>query len=471
MGTGAVFGLREDTHMTGREYSLLGSIAPIAQLGWQPFSAWLIVKVPHRILMPSMILGWGIAETMTCLCHDFKTMMACRFFLGLFEAGCLPLFAIMTGQWYRRVEQPLRVSIWYSMNGTATIAAAALSYGLGHIKSSSLYSWQMLVIPTHWHEYPTNSLDSIYLFCGLLTVVTAPICYYFLDNDISEARFLTPIERLQGVERLRSNKSGDEKVHEFKWPQVWEAALDIKTWLWVVLAILPNLGSALPGVFGPLIIKGFGFDPYTTLLLNIPYGAMTLIVVIFACWVANRMKLKGIILAGFMIFPVIGCAMLYGLGREARMRPALLVAYYITSFLFAGNPILLAWSVGNTAGQTKKSVTMAFYQAGTSAGALIGPLLFTAEQAPEYHPAIGGVLGVFVAMMVLLGVQIANLMWLNKKQEKRRIANGKSAVILDRSMTTNVNLDAKTQEVEVFGDRAEILDLTDKENDEFVYVY
>lgn len=146
MGTGAVFGLREDTHMTGREYSLLGSIAPIAQLGWQPFSAWLIVKVPHRILMPSMILGWGIAETMTCLCHDFKTMMACRFFLGLFEAGCLPLFAIMTGQWYRRVEQPLRVSIWYSMNGTATMAAAALSYGLGHIHSSRLYSWQMLVI-------------------------------------------------------------------------------------------------------------------------------------------------------------------------------------------------------------------------------------------------------------------------------------------------------------------------------------
>ncbi|ELR09201.1 hypothetical protein GMDG_03778 [Pseudogymnoascus destructans 20631-21] len=213
MGTGAVFGLREDTHMTGRQYSLLGSIAPIAQLGWQPFSAWLIVKVPHRILMPSMILGWGIAETMTCLCHDFKTMMACRFFLGLFEAGCLPLFAIMTGQWYRRVEQPLRVSIWYSMNGTATMAAAALSYGLGHIHSSKLYSWQI-----------------IYLFCGLLTVVTAPVCYYFLDNDISTARFLTPTERLQGVERLRSNKSGDETVHEFKWPQVWE--LGIARCLW-----------------------------------------------------------------------------------------------------------------------------------------------------------------------------------------------------------------------------------------------
>lgn len=300
--------------------------------------------------------------------------------------------------------------------------------------------------------------------------MTAPVCYYLLDNDISEARFLTPMERLQGVQRLRTNKSGDEKFHEFKWHQVREAVLDIKTWLWVVLAILPNLGSALPGVFGPLIINGIGFDPYTTLLLNIPYGAMTIFVVILSCWVANRLKLKGVILAGFMIFPVIGCGMLYGIVRVPGNRPALLLAYYITSFLFAGNPILLAWAVGNTAGQTKTSVTMSFYQAGTSSGALIGPLLFTADQAPEYHPAIGGVLGVFIAMILLIVLQLLNLMRLNKKQAKRRVANGKSAIIVDRSMTTDLNIDERTEQ-EVLDDETQVLDLTDKENDEFVYVY
>jgi MFS family permease len=56
--------------------------------------------------------------------------MACRFLLGLFEAACLPLYAILTSQWYRRSEQPLRVAAWYSNNGTATIVAALLSYGL-----------------------------------------------------------------------------------------------------------------------------------------------------------------------------------------------------------------------------------------------------------------------------------------------------------------------------------------------------
>lgn len=143
LGYGATFGLEEDTGLTGNQYSLVGSIAPIAQLAWQPFSSFLIVKVPHRILMPTLVLGWGIAQTCMAACHNFGGLMATRFFLGLFEAGCLPLFSIITSQWYRRAEQPLRIAGWYSTNGLATIVAAALSVGLAHIQSHVLFSWQM----------------------------------------------------------------------------------------------------------------------------------------------------------------------------------------------------------------------------------------------------------------------------------------------------------------------------------------
>ncbi len=143
MGYGALFGLQEDTNLTGNQYSQIGSIAPIAQLAWQPFSSILIVKVPHRILMPVLCLGWGIAQTCMAACHNYGGLMATRFLLGLFEAGCLPLFSIITSQWYRRAEQPTRVAAWYCTNGAATIVASALSNGLGHIKSDVLHEWQM----------------------------------------------------------------------------------------------------------------------------------------------------------------------------------------------------------------------------------------------------------------------------------------------------------------------------------------
>jgi hypothetical protein len=74
--------------------------------------------------------------------------------------------------------------------------------------------------------------------------------------------------------------------------QAWEAVLDPKIWLWVVLAILPNMDSALPSVFGPLIIKGFGFDQYETVLLNLPFGFLTLAVVMGACWVVGSWKFE-----------------------------------------------------------------------------------------------------------------------------------------------------------------------------------
>jgi MFS family permease len=143
LGYAATFGLQKDTHLTGNQYSLVGSIAPIAQLAWQPVSSILIVKVPHRILMPTLVLGWGIAQSSMAACHSYSGLLATRFFLGLFEGSCLPLFSVITSQWYRRSEQPIRVAAWYSTNGLATIAASALSYGLGHIPSSTLQSWQM----------------------------------------------------------------------------------------------------------------------------------------------------------------------------------------------------------------------------------------------------------------------------------------------------------------------------------------
>lgn len=143
LGYGATFGMQTDTGLTGNQYSLVGSIAPIAQLCWLPFSTYLIVKVPPKILMPGMCLGWGIAQACMAAAHNFGGLMATRFLLGLFEAGCLPLFSVLTSQWYLRVEQPIRVAAWYGTNGIATIIAAALSYGLAHIKSDILESWQM----------------------------------------------------------------------------------------------------------------------------------------------------------------------------------------------------------------------------------------------------------------------------------------------------------------------------------------
>ncbi|KAH8689089.1 putative MFS transporter [Talaromyces proteolyticus] len=469
LGYGATFGLQKDTGLTGNQYSLIGSIAPIAQLAWQPFSSYLIVRVPHRILMPVLCLGWGIAQASMAACHNFSSLMAARFFLGLFEAGCLPLFSVITSQWYRRAEQPVRVAAWYGTNGLATIVAAGLSDGLAHIKSDVLKPWQI-----------------IFLFVGLLTIVSVPFIYWKLDNDIPSARFLTEEEKPMAVERLRANQTGTGS-REFKVKHVLEAFIEPKTWLWIGMSMLLNVGASVSNTFGPLILSGLGFDAYTTSLLNMPFGVMQLLVILLASFLAQKARLKGAVLALLMLPVVAGLAVLYAVPRTGNQGP-LLVGYYLLAFLFGGNPLIVTWIVGNTAGTTKKSFVVSAYNAASSAGNIVGPLLFNKKDSPAYHPGLRACLGIFIALVAVILLQWANLVFLNKLQEKKRVRNGKPAKMIDHSMQDQYhdfeenNSDAiiemgaaehdtaTAKPQERIGEQA-FLDMTDRDNDEFVYIY
>lgn len=132
----AIGGLQNDTHLVGNQFSLAGSMVPIAQLAWQPLSMILIIKVPPRLLLPVMMFGLGVAQVCAPAAHSFGALAADRFMLGLFDAGALPLLSIITGSWYRRWEQPLRIAAWYGATGVATMLGAILSYGFSRSSST-----------------------------------------------------------------------------------------------------------------------------------------------------------------------------------------------------------------------------------------------------------------------------------------------------------------------------------------------
>lgn len=306
-----------------------------------------------------------------------------------------------------------------------------------------------------------------------MTVVTAPFVYWKLDNDIPSARFLTEEEKPQAMERLRANQTGTGN-REFRMKHVAEAGIELKTYLWIGMAMLLNIGASVTNVFGPLILSGLGFDNYKTTLLNMPFGALQLIVILVASYLAQKARLKAAILAAFMLPVVAGLAILYAIPRNQSVQGALLAGYYLLAFLFGGNPLIVTWIVGNTAGTTKKSIVMSLFNAATSAGNIVGPLLFSEKDAPAYHPGLRACLGIFVALVAVVFIQWGNLVVLNRMQERRRVRNGKPAKMVDRSMMNQYQEEGAQEDGEdgeqQIGDNA-FLDLTDRENDEFVYIY
>ncbi|KAF9016943.1 MFS general substrate transporter [Hymenopellis radicata] len=461
LGYAATFGLKTDAHLVGNQYSTIGSLNAIAQLAWQPFSSYLLVRVKPRHLMPVIVSCWGIACCGIAASTSFGGLAANRFLLGLFEAACLPLFSILTAVWYRRAEQPLRVAIWYGTNGMGTIMASVFAYGFGSIKNPAIHHYQIL-----------------FLFCGLMTVLTGPLIYWRLDNSISEARFLTPEDRHKGVERLRANNTGTAATNTYKWYQVKEALLEIQTYLFFGMTLLLNVGASVTTVFGPLVLQGLGYDKYRTSLLNMPFGALQMLIIGAASYCTYHFRNKSVTICVFILPVIAGLAMLWALPRDNQ--GLLLFAYYLLAFLFGANPLIISWLSANTAGSTKRSISISGYNGAAAAGNIIGPLLFTDDDSPLYHKGLKATLIIFIAMFACVILQVVNFMILNRLKERERVKNGKPAKIHDASMEKKYTQKAEEKMDESklessttgahLGDNA-FLDLTDRENDEFVYVY
>ena len=134
--------------------------------------------------------------------------------------------------------------------------------------------------------------------------------------------------------------------------------------------------------FGPTLIRDIGFTKEQAALLNSPFGALQSLTICAGAYLAQRFKMKGIIL-GIMTLPVLaGVAMLFvANSAEERDRTTALAGYYMMAFLFAGNPLIVSWMVANTGGQTKKSVILSFYNAFNATGSIIGT-------SPQTHLAI-----------------------------------------------------------------------------------
>jgi MFS family permease len=175
--------------------------------------------------------------------------------------------------------------------------------------------------------------------------------------------------------------------------------LDVKCYFFAAMSFSVCIGAAMTTFFGPLILNSFGFDKYKATLLNIPFGALQCFAIFTAAWVTSRTRWKSATLGSLLVFILTGLVMLYALPRDKAHNPSLLVGYYFLAFVFGCFNVIVSWILAKTAGQTKKSTMMAVFNGMASAGAIVGPLLFDAADAPEYRLGIRSNMGVFCAML------------------------------------------------------------------------
>ncbi|KAK5456384.1 Allantoate permease [Exophiala xenobiotica] len=350
-------------------------------------------------------------------------------FLGVLEAAVTPGFALITSQWYTRTEQGTRTGFWFSFNGFGQIFGGLVAYGIA--------------VGARKHGTAIAPWKIVFLVNGCLTACLGVVFFFVMPDNQLNARWLKPRDRVLAVERVRVNQQGIGNKH-FKMYQLKEALLDPLTWAFVFYALTADIPNGGISNFFSQLIVSFGYTAEESLLYGTPGGAVEVVSLMFCGWLGDRLGQRILVSMGGLTVALLGMILIVAL--PLNNNSGRLAGYYLTQASPTPFVALLSLISTNVAGYTRKTTVAALYLIGYCVGNIIGPQTFRPSDAPRYESAE-------ITIIVCWGlclIDLAFIWWYCKRQNKI-----KAKLRAEPGYTKLEN--------------QEWLDLTDKENPEFVY--
>ncbi|KAF4837641.1 putative transporter [Colletotrichum siamense] len=190
----ALYGMNEDTHLVGQQYSWVGSIF---------YFGWLIAEYPANAVLQKLPVGktvgtavvaWGGCVMCLAAAQNAAGLMVLRFLMGVLESPLFPAVTILNTMWYKKSEQPVRMAITFT--GFSSLVTGVVSYGIGHAKTG-IASWRLL-----------------FLVIGGFTVFWGAILLVWLPDSPLADNFLTGKDKYIALDRVKDNMT--ELPHDNK---------------------------------------------------------------------------------------------------------------------------------------------------------------------------------------------------------------------------------------------------------------
>jgi MFS family permease len=186
-------------------------------------TVYCLQKVPPAKWLGGNVLLWGVAAAASAGAQGYRSLLAARIFLGIFEATVGPSLMLISSQYYTRSEQAPRFTIWYMGLGVAQIIGGVISFGFQQVHHASLEGWRIM-----------------FLVLGLVTVLVGGLTFFFLPDTPMKAPWLSEDEKVALLQHVSENKTGVWGT-TLNLKQIWEAVGDIQLWLLTVITILVGL--------------------------------------------------------------------------------------------------------------------------------------------------------------------------------------------------------------------------------------
>ncbi|GMG20131.1 unnamed protein product [Ambrosiozyma monospora] len=437
----STFELWDDTHLTQNRYNNSSTLFYVGYIVGQ-LNLFLVQKLPLSKLLTAITFLWTMIIFLHCTAHNYQAIYALRFFLGFVESVAIPILNTTMGQFLTNTEKAATAPVFYSFCMGVTIPVGFIAFGVLHIDNPPIALWKIF-----------------FIIIGCCTFVNSLLIFFIYPNNPTDAKFLSIKERMWVIRRVQRTTGASIEQKTFKKYQLVEALKDPISWLFALFFLLQQLANNLTYQQNLLFENMGNLSNLDTTLVSVASGGFGALMGLLATLLLFRVH-------NFTAFSVVLFTIPSFVGSIGAVSIAWNHKTAILAFLCLASPafgvpwmLMFSWSSTTCSGYTKKMTRYAMVMVGYAVANLISPQLWQEKDGPRYYPA-------WIVQIVLsftMAPALAIVIWfiLNKRNKER---SAKKADASDEGVGIVEESDGQQVKVNVAA-----LDLTDLENEEFIY--
>ncbi|EIW55358.1 MFS general substrate transporter [Trametes versicolor FP-101664 SS1] len=408
IGNARIAGLQKELHMSDYQYTVALTATLVTYTLIDIPSNLVLKAVGPRLMVPTMVILWGLTCTLQGVVHNYAGLVVARLFLGLFEGGLLPAISLYLSSFYPRRQLQLRIAIMFSATSIASafsglLAAAILK--MNGVGSRPGWAW-------------------LFILEGLFTILFGLSAYFLLPNTPTSSPRFTAEEKQIILQTLREDGiiSGDEKDETYTKTEFLRTFFQPHVLL-IMLAGFMN-GSTLSGLayFLPSIVASLGYAGTHAQLMSVPPFAVSAVLSVATAFFSDRYGRRGLTIIFFATIALAGFSVFYA-SFVNHVRYGSL--FLLVPGTYCIGPPLGTWMANNSAPLIRRATALALLPVMTNMGSILSTwLLGSISPAPRYTSAT---ITLLVFQIGIMGCAALNVAWLsreNARKARERLAAG-----------------------------------------------
>jgi len=254
-----------DLQFSEAVYGLGAGIFFVGYLLFEIPSNLILLKVGARRWIARIMVTWGALSACMIFVTTPTSFYVLRFLLGVAEAGFIPAILLYLTYWFPSSRRCKVTALFLTGIPMSGVIGGPLSGWIleGMAGVNGLAGWQWL-----------------FVIEGIPTVLIGVIAFFYLDDEVSDAKWLNSDEKQLIESNLNSDKQGHE-LHSIK-----DGLFNPKILLMSGIYFCFTMGLYGVSFWLPSLIKATGIDdPLNIGLLSaVPYAAATIAMIVVSRW-------------------------------------------------------------------------------------------------------------------------------------------------------------------------------------------